>query len=95
MNTAAKWAAAAVFALGFCVIGPALDGPSDTQAAQDVASDKEAAIKTASTQLARDTADCHQLHGPDAQIMLLDGMHLVCRPAAQRAHHTTTAQVQP
>ena len=87
MNTAAQFAAAAVFTLGFCVISPALDGPSDTQAAQDIADD---------TQLARDTAACRQHRGPDAQIMLLDGMHLVCRPAAQRAHHTaTTAQVQP
>ena len=82
---------ALVFTIAFCALGPALEGPSDTQAAQDVASDKKAAIKTASTQLGRDTAACHQHYGPNAQILMLDGVHLVCRPAAA----ATTAQVQP
>ena len=90
----ANWGGALALA-AILALGTALPGPSDTQAAQDVASDRKAAIKSASTQLARDTADCHQLHGPDAQILMLDGMHLVCRAAAQRTHHTTTAQVQP
>lgn len=76
--------AAALF--GGCLLGALLDGPSDTQAAQDVFDDTSTA-----TQLARDTAACHQHYGPNAQILMLDGVHLVCRPAAA----ATTAQVQP
>lgn len=94
MIAARYFLGALVFTIGFCVLGPVLDGPSDTQTAQAVASDKKAAIKTASTQLARDTAACHQHYGPNAQIRMLDGVHLVCRPPLS-GPATTTAQVQP
>ena len=89
MSAARNLLGALVFAIGFCVIGPALDGPSDTQAAQDVADDA-----THASQLARDTAACHQHYGTNAQILMLDGVHLVCRPPLS-GPATTTAQVQP
>ena len=80
------WLCAFAIAAGVC-LGTALDnGPSDTQAAQDVADDASAA-----SQLAQDTAACCQHYGPHAQILMLDGMHLVCRPPQA----TVTAQVQP
>lgn len=80
--------AALAIAAGLC-LGTALDsGPSDIQAAQDVADDA-----THASQLARDTAACHQHYGPNAQILMLDGVHLVCRPAHDAP--TTTVQVQP
>lgn len=69
------WLCAFFIAAGVC-LGTALDnGPSDHQAAQDVADDASAA-----SQLAQDTAACRQHHGPHAQILMLDGKHLVCRP---------------
>jgi hypothetical protein len=85
------WLCAFLIAAGVC-LGTTLDNtPSDIEAEQDVADD--AAI---ASQLAQDTADCHQHYGPNAQIMLLDGMHLVCRPPQAEAGTTiTTAQVQP
>ena len=88
MIAARYFLGALVFTIAFCALGPVLDGPSDTQAAQDVADDA-----TQASQLARDTADCRQHYGPHAQILMLDGVHLVCRPALDAT--TTTAQVQP
>ena len=74
-----------------CVLGGLLDGPTDTQAAQDVADDA-----THASQLARDTAACRQHHGPNAQIRMLDSAHLVCRPPLiGPASATTTAKVEP
>lgn len=88
MNRLSNSLAALAIAACLC-LGTALDnGPSDTQAAQDMADDA-----TVATQLARDTATCHQHYGPHAQIMMLDGAHLVCRSAHDAP--TTTAQVQP
>ena len=92
MNCAAKFrafalAGTALLALFLLlVLFSLLDGPDETQAAQDSADDTSAA-----QQLASDTAACHAHYGPRAQTFLLDGMHLVCRPPQA----TVTAQVQP
>ena len=77
------WLCAFVIAAGIC-LGTALDnGPSDHQAAQDVADDARAA-----SQLAQHTAACRKHYGPHAQVLMLDGTHLVCRPPQA----TTTTQ---
>lgn len=46
MKTIENWVLAALMAASLC-LGTALDGPSDIQAAQDVADDVNAAIQTA------------------------------------------------
>lgn len=51
-------------------------GPDEVQAAQDVDDDVAAAMHLMAEQEA-----CHELRGPDAQVFLLDGQHLVCRSA--------------
>jgi len=51
-------------------------GPDEVQAAQDVDDDVAAAM-----QLMADFESCKALRGPDAQVYLLDGQHLVCRAA--------------
>lgn len=85
--------AGATLIAALLALGTALPGPSDIEAAQDVAADRHEASQAASTQFNRDSADCRAYYGPHAELRMLDGMHLVCRPP--RAVGTTTAQVQP
>jgi hypothetical protein len=67
------------YALAFAAVialGTAIDGPSDTQAAQDVASEL-----TGAPLMADQAARCEHLYGADVQVFILDGQHVVCRPA--------------
>jgi hypothetical protein len=78
MNAAMLWLAST--GLAFLIAASIhLDGPDDIQAAQDVADDH------AAMQMAVDKAECRARYGRDAQMYLLDGQHLVCRPADSRA----------
>jgi hypothetical protein len=58
-------------------LGTAIDGPSDTQAAEDVASEL-----TGAPLMADQAARCEHLYGADVQVFILDGQHVVCRPAS-------------
>lgn len=79
-----------VLAIIVLVLAAALQpGPDDTQAAQDVADEVSAAQRSA-FQLLADMEECRDRLGPDAQMFLLDGQHLVCRAAAVK-----TVEVKP
>ena len=52
-----------------------MDGPSDTEAAEDVSSELTGA-PLMSDQVAR----CEHLYGPGVQVFVMDGQHVVCRP---------------
>ena len=86
MNPVTRFMAVALGAIAFLIFCALLEGPDETQAAQDSADDT-----TAAQQLASDTAACSAHYGPRAQTFLLDGVHLVCRPPQA----AVTAQVQP
>lgn len=96
MISALKHASVAVVTVALLVLGVVLDGPDDIDAERDTAADVVQATHTASTQFARDVAACRAYHGPQAQIRLRDGVHLVCSaPRAAGITSTLTAQVQP
>ena len=58
-------------------MGIAIGGPSDTEAAQDVADDS-----TGAALLAEQAAECQRLFGADAEVFVLENLHTVCRPPA-------------
>jgi len=57
-------------------LGTAIDGPSDTEAAEDVASEL-----TGAPLMADQAARCEHLYGPGVQVFIMDGQHVVCRPS--------------
>lgn len=83
MNTIKTISACAFIAFAAAVIGPNIDrimGPSDLQAAQDVADDARAAQIMASQ-----AAECKRRYGADADVFLLEGQHTVCRAKTKLA----------
>ena len=72
MNPVTRFMAVALGAIAFLIFCALLEGPDETQAAQDSADDT-----TAAQHLASDTAACSAHYGPGAQTFLLDDVHLV------------------
>jgi hypothetical protein len=72
--TRTTWFYAVVLA-AVIALGTAIDGPSDTQAAEDVASEL-----TGAPLMADQAARCEHLYGPGVQVFIMDGQHVVCRP---------------
>ncbi len=70
MSDLYAWLGALAIACGVCV-GTAIDGPSDTDAAQAVADD---------ALTAQQAAECRRLRGADAEVYTM-GQHTVCRAA--------------
>jgi hypothetical protein len=75
MNNAFK-TALGVTAFALLLMAGSIDGPSDTQAAEDVASEL-----TGAPLMADQAARCEHLYGADVQVFVMDGQHVVCRPA--------------
>jgi len=72
MNTIHRWMTCIFITIVLLVMAALMDGPDEVEAAQDVA-DNAALIA------------CREMRGPDAQVFILDGHHLVCRDAVKTA----------